>query len=130
MTTRSRVMMSRASLFCVVVASTMAVVSMGAAESAVPSCEAGKVAFNGKCVVEDECCVEGVCPVGTVFEYVAAPKCVPCADAQTEAGASYCAARKSVSSDLELNRTYQLLIREFPSEKKRLQAAERSWITF
>jgi len=95
-----------------------------------PACETGKVAFRGKCVEKDECCVDDLCPAGMVFEFVRTPTCVPCAEAQTQSGAAYCAGREVDDADKQLNRIYQELVDRFPSERPRLKVAERTWITF
>lgn len=94
------------------------------------TCGESKVAFRGRCVEQDQCCEEDLCPSGTVFEFVKAPRCVPCAQAETESGAAYCAARSSTDADLELNQVYASLVKGFPSERRVLKDAERAWIVF
>lgn len=88
------------------------------------------MAFRGKCVERDECCDEDLCPAGTVFEFVKLPKCVPCAQAETESGSSYCAAHSATDADRELNELYASLVKEFPSGRRPLREAEHAWVAF
>ena len=94
------------------------------------TCTDGKVAFRGRCVEKDQCCEEDLCPAGSVFEFVKVPKCVPCSDAETQSGASYCAANRATDADRNLNVLYASLAEKFPSERRRLKEAERAWIAF
>ena len=94
------------------------------------NCPSGQTAFHGKCVEKDECCDDALCPVGSVFEFVKEPKCVPCSDAETQSGAAYCAGAQVEEADRQLTLTYRELIDKFPSEQQRLKVAERVWIAF
>ena len=86
--------------------------------------------FHGKCVEKDQCCEEDLCPTGTVFEFAKTPKCVPCPQAETESGASYCAGQTATDADRELNEVYASMLKEFPLERRPLKEAEHAWVAF
>jgi uncharacterized protein YecT (DUF1311 family) len=104
--------------------------AMSAPASTKRVCPAGSVSFHGRCVDKDQCCEESLCPAGTVFEFVREPACVPCSDAETQAGASFCAQRTASTADSDLNRTYKSLLAQYPEQETRLKGAERAWIAF
>lgn len=128
MTTRARV--NAVVGFCVLASASVTTLAASGGIKNKERCTDGEVEFRGQCVSQDECCREDLCPTGTVLEFVKEPKCVPCAEAQTQSGASYCAAQDMGGADKELNSVYGSIIEAFPKQRDRLKEAERAWIVF
>src|SRR4051794_21286846 len=119
------------SLLCVCLLSSASGARPGAPDGGRPKsqpCAEGEVDFHGQCIAKDECCREDVCPSGTVLEFVKEPLCVPCSEAQTQSGASYCASQDVVRADKDLNATYGAIVESFPEKRVPLKEAERAWI--
>jgi uncharacterized protein YecT (DUF1311 family) len=93
-------------------------------------CPTDTVPFNGKCVSKGECCVEGVCPAGQVFEYGDSPACVPCDEAVTQQAVTFCVGVEVRRADEVLKSVYKEIIDSFPRAREKVKAMERSWISF
>jgi uncharacterized protein YecT (DUF1311 family) len=98
--------------------------------SRVVTCHPEEVLFKGTCVARSECCVENVCPLGMVFEFIDEPLCVPCSETRTQSAASYCASKRVIASDQALDGAYRDLLQKYPQQGERLRGIKQAWVAF
>jgi uncharacterized protein YecT (DUF1311 family) len=95
-----------------------------------PSCPVGSKLFRGHCVIPTECCLEGVCPDGQIFEFGDEPKCVPCSDAQSQTAMNICAKAAADATESKRKALYDRLLAEFPDSRHQLEEMETAWQNF
>jgi uncharacterized protein YecT (DUF1311 family) len=97
-----------------------------------PACRSDERIFRGKCVTSGECCVSDVCNnKGEVFEFGGdGPKCVPCANVNTQQEMNFCAQAATTVAEQELDVEYKAFRARFPERASRVGAIERAWKTF
>lgn len=94
------------------------------------SCPQGSTSFGGVCVQPSECCVEGICGPGEVFEYRERPMCVACAKAEMTNSMRWCAQQSEESTFADAERLAAEAARKFPHEAIRSQSIQAAWKTF
>lgn len=93
-------------------------------------CPQDTVSFRGHCVSQNECCVEGVCPEGQIFEFGAEPKCVPCAEAQSQTAMNICAGTAAHVAESKRKSVVSQVAARLPELRGKLERMEKAWLGF
>lgn len=94
------------------------------------TCPQGSTLFGGVCVQASECCLEGVCGPGEVFEYRERPICVACEKAEMTNAMRWCAQQRAESTFADAERLAAEAARRFPAEASRSKSIQAAWKTF